>query len=167
LDCLGALGSSLEANWVFETAAVGSGGNPEMYPLDSIDFTTSMGATGGATGGTISIADDIGIPPADAYTVGPTGEFGSVAGLDLTVLTVQMIDEDGTVFTNTSLPPGVPDLSAFETAFVTMTWSSGAVPVWTPVWEIVPEPGFVLMLASGVATLGILGGRRSRRTPGS
>jgi len=135
-DCLGALGGSMTGEWVFEDTATGSGGNPNIYPLISIDFTTFMGVVGGGTSGTISIANDVTSPPADGYTVGVSGEFGSAATLTLTNLTVQMIDEDGTVFSDTSLPSSAPPLAAFETAFVTMTWSDGALPTWTPVWEI-------------------------------
>ncbi len=135
-DCLGGLGGSMTGEWVFEDTATGSGANPNVYPLISIDFTTFMGVTGGGTSGTISIANDVSSPPADAYTVGVSGEFGSVATLTLTNLTVQMIDEDASVFSDTSLPSSAPPLAAFETAYVTMTWSMGGIPTWTPVWEI-------------------------------
>ena len=135
-DCLGALGGSVTGEWLFESTSTGSGANPNVYPLISIDFETFMGVVGGGTSGTISIANDVSAPPADAYTVGVAGEFGTAATLSLTDLSVQMIDEDGVVFSDTSLPDTAPPLGAFETAFVFMTWSDGALVTWTPVWEI-------------------------------
>ena len=38
LDCLGALGGTLVGEWLFESTASGSGANPSVYPLISIDF---------------------------------------------------------------------------------------------------------------------------------
>ncbi len=138
LDCLAALGGTLTGTFVYDDAVAGSGANPTLYPLQSIDLTTSNGATGGATGGTISIANDLSTPPTDGYTVGGTGTFGTTPTsppLSMTSLSLQLLDPTGSVFVDTSLPPGAPPLAAFGSARVFTTWE-GSLTVWSPVWNI-------------------------------
>jgi len=135
-DCLGAFGGTVSGTWVFESTATGSGTNPKSYPLQSIDFTTAFSVVGGATGGTISIANNLSSPPTDGYTVGGTGTFGTFAELTLTNLSIQLLDTDGLVFTDTSLPESLPALGSFETARVYMTWKQGGITIAAPAWDI-------------------------------
>ena len=135
LDCTGSLGTSLTGTFVYESTSTGSGSNPTTYGLTSLNFTTSFSIDGGASVGSVSIANNVSSPQSDAITVAGGGLSGSATTLVLTYINLQAIDEDATVFSNTNLPTAIPSLSLFETAFLNMTWSDG-VTIWRPTWEI-------------------------------
>ncbi len=135
-DCFASLGLTLSGTFTYESTSSGSGANPTTYSLSSFDFTTVTGVIGGATFGTLAIANNVSAPPADAVTIAGGGLFGAASTATLTALNLQMIDQDATVFSNTDLPTFGPPLSAFETAFLNMTWNQSGIPSWTPTWQI-------------------------------
>ena len=134
-DFFGAIGGSVSGEWQFDDAAAGSGGNPESYALESLNYITYLGIANHAGPGRIYVANDI--DGNDAYTIGMLYGLGgdTPAGLTLTELSLQMIDSDGTVFSDTQLPSTPPDLTQFESAALFATYSDG-VTTYRPIWDL-------------------------------
>lgn len=134
-DGFGALGGTVSGEWQFDDESTGDGNNPEAYPLNALRYTTFLGVSNDAGPGRIFIANDI--DGNDAYTIGSLYGIGgdAAAGLPLTALSLQMIDQDGTVFSSTGLPAGPPHLAQFESATVFATYSDG-VTSFNPIWDV-------------------------------
>lgn len=136
-DVFALLGGTASGTWVCDTSATGTGTNPKTYPLVSFHFTTFTGVDGYmGTGSTISIANNLTTPPKDAYTIGGSSLSGdTIGGWSLLTLSLQMIDDDATVFSSTTLPSTL-NLSAFETAYMYASYGTGSFVETSPRWEI-------------------------------
>jgi hypothetical protein len=115
-DDIGFLGGTISGSWVFSEGAVGHNVNPKVYPLLSFQFKTSNGFTGSAgpgTNSTISIANNVSTPAKDGYTIGIAADYLCSPDKDIGQIWLQMLDDQATVFADTSLPLTLT-LSRFE-----------------------------------------------------
>lgn len=161
LDCMAALGTTMSGRWYFDNAAVANE-TPSWtaYESERLTYTTSMGVENSGESGTISVANDV--EGKDAYTVGGFDTLGgdTPATLSLTHLSLQMIDEDGTVFSDEQLPTSAPDLSQFESAWLFATYSDDGLETWRTVWKVTGLSDFkswllrLVAVAIAIAALG-------------
>lgn len=142
------VGAAWTLTYAFDAETEDTNGDPDLGSYPAIDAALDMGGTTPPTSSpTIQVANDLPSDIHDIYRVRL-----ALPGYPDELVTMNLTDEDGTIFSDDSLPLTPPDLGEFESAVLLIAKYAPAGEDYLAqgvVQTLAPEPASAAFLALG------------------